>query len=242
MNDRHPARRPDGSAPGLARERLAAVGFMASLVSHRARNQLSTIRAALELLEAGLERNLSAEYRSTLLRELDALVCDFNLGVDMVRCDFGPLEALASREVVAGAFEAFAPYAERRGVALEWPADTGPDALVADRRLVRLVLLNLLRNAAQACEGRPSGRVRVRTEISGGRSVIWVEDNGPGIAAGLRDRLLLEPVSGWGGAGLGLLLCRDAMIVMEGSIQCASPKGAPGGLFRLDFALPKPVL
>jgi signal transduction histidine kinase len=239
MNTRKPPGENRLNSIESARDRLAAAGFMASLISHRARNRLSTLRAALELLDAGLERNLSAEYRSTLLRELDALVDDFNLGVDMVRSDFGPLEALSAKEAVEGAMEAFGAFAERRGIALEFRAAAPEHALVGDRRLVRLVLLNLLRNAAQALEGVPSGKVGVRTEIECGRLAIWVEDNGPGIGGDVHDRLLLEPVSVWGGTGLGLILCRDAMTIMEGAIRCASAKGAPGARFRLEFGIPK---
>jgi len=43
-----------GGGDALARERLAAVAYVASLIGHEARGRLATLRAALELLEAGM--------------------------------------------------------------------------------------------------------------------------------------------------------------------------------------------
>jgi signal transduction histidine kinase len=231
-------RNPDGKRKtdaGAARDRLAAVGFIASLLGHRARNQLATIRAALELLHAGMEANMTPEYRATVLREVDALVGDFNLGVDMVRCDYGPLQGLSAQAAIDEALLEFAPLAQRRGVRLERRFDPAADRMRSDPRLLRLVLLNLLRNSLRAVDGVPAPIVAIRTETAEGRCIVEVEDNGPGVAAELRGRLFAEPVTGWGGTGLGLVLCRDAMTVMEGTIRYCPPAGAAGARFRLDF-------
>jgi signal transduction histidine kinase len=235
MSKRSPGSRPNAD-PGLARDRLAAVGFIASLLSHRARNKLATIRAALELLDAGMEKNMPPEYRAALLQEMDALVGDFNLGVDMVRCEFGLLEDLSAKAVIGGVLEEFGPAAQRCAIRLEHRFDPEVDRVWADRRLLRLVLLNLLRNSLQALDGADAPAITVRTESADGRCAVGVDDNGPGIPAGLHERIFVESVTGWGGTGLGLVLCRDAMTVMGGGIRYATPKGAAGARFRLDFA------
>jgi signal transduction histidine kinase len=225
-----------------AQDRLAAVGFIASLVGHRARNRLATIRAALELLDAGMEANMAPAYRAALLRELDDFVGDFNLGLDMVRCDFGPLVDLSARASIEGVLGEFGPLAQRQGVRLGSRFDPAADRVLCDRRLLRLVLLNLLRNSIQALEGVSDPAIAVRTESSGGRCAIEVEDNGPGIPADLRDRLLTDPSPGRGGTGLGLVLCRDAMTIMGGTIHLATPVGEAGARFRLEFSAKNPIL
>jgi C4-dicarboxylate-specific signal transduction histidine kinase len=234
------SRRDEGGSPksdaAAARSRLAAVAFVASLLGHRARNQLATIRAALELLNAGMEANMPPEYRATLLREMDALVGDFNLGIDAIRGEFGCLERMPAREAIDEVLREFAPSAERAGVRLERRFDPAGGTVLADAGLLRLVLLNLLRNSLQALGGVAAPVVAVSTESAGGRCAVEVEDNGPGVAAGLRARLFVEPVTGWGGTGLGLVLCRDAMTVMGGTIRLVKMSKGNGARFRADFA------
>lgn len=229
MSKRSPGPMPKADVRA-AQGRLAAVGFIASLVGHRARNRLATIRAALELLDAGMEANMPPAYRAALLQELDDFVGDFNLGLDMVRCDFGPLEDLSARAVIDGVLKEFGPLAQRQRVRLESRFDPAADRIHCDRRLLRLVLLNLIRNSIQALDGVGDPSIAVRTESSGGRCAIEVEDNGPGVPADLRDRLLTDSSPGRGGTGLGLVLCRDAMTIMGGTIRFSTPVGGAGAL------------
>ena len=219
-----------------ARDRLAAVAFVASLLGHRARNQLATIRAALELLNAGMEANMPPEYRAALLREMDALIGDFNLGIDTIRCDFGRLQRMPAQEAIGEVLAEFEPFAERAGVRLERRFDPAEGTILADFGLLRLALLNLLRNSLHALGGVAAPVVAVSAVSAGGRCSVEVEDNGPGVPGELRARLFLEPVTGWGGTGLGLILCRDAMTVMGGTIRVAGPSKGIGARFLMDFA------
>jgi signal transduction histidine kinase len=220
-----------------SRDRLDTVGFFASLITHRTRNRLATIRAALEVLEAGREADLSAELRATLVQQMNSVLDDFNLGADMVRCHFGMNETVSVREVADRALADFQPGAGREGILVS-PAYGSADRALADRRLLRLALLNLLRNAADSMAGAERPRIALSTMTQNGWLHIDVEDNGPGVPVEMHDRLLLEPVAASeGGSGLGLTLCRDAMTVMGGSIHYLTPKGRAGGHFRLSLPL-----
>ena len=220
-----------------ARDRLAAVGFVASLISHRARNRLATLRGGLELVQAGLECNLSQEYRDALLKEFDELVSDLNLGLEMVRCNFDTVGPVSAREVVGEAARFFGPGALRHGIILAVECGHESDRILADRQLLRLTLLNLLRNSSQALDGRPGPMITVRTTDEDGSLRVEVEDNGPGVPAEIHDRLFLGPVTGGHGTGLGLVLCRDAMTLMQGSVRYATPKGEPGARFHVRLPL-----
>jgi signal transduction histidine kinase len=224
-----------------ARDRLAAVGFIASLVGHPVRNRLAGVRAVLELLDAGMEQSLSSEHRATVLREFNAFIDNFNLGIEMVRCDFGRVEEVSAREVVGEAVDLFRPAAERAGIAIELDCAAGADRVWVDRALLRQSILNLLRNAAEALGATAGRRITLKTGNEPGRRWIEVADNGPGVPARLHDRLFREAVTGWpGGTGLGLSLCRDAMTLMDGSIDYLTPKGAPGARFRLNVPAKNP--
>jgi signal transduction histidine kinase len=233
MNDFPPDEIP-GGGDAWARDRLAAVAFVASLISHDARNRLASVRSALELIEAGLEGNLSAEYRASLLREFNDFIGDFNLGLEMIRCHGGPEERASVRAIVGEAVETFRPYASRSGIEIATEFGHADDAIRIDRRLLRLTLLNLMRNAAEAMEGTPVPRIVLRTADEGGWLHLEVEDNGPGVPAKIHDKFFLRAADTASGAGLGLSLCRDALVVMGGSIRYLTPKGRRGAHFRVS--------
>jgi len=224
-----------------ARDRLATVGFIASLVAHPVRNRLAGVRAVLELLDAGLENGLSPEHRATVLREFNAFIDNFNLGIEMIRCDFGRVEDVSAREVLDEAVKLFRPAAEGTGIAIEMDCASGDDRVCVDRALLRQSILNLLRNAAEALGATAGRRITLKTGTEQGRWWVEVADNGPGVPARLHDRLFREAVTGWpGGTGLGLSLCRDAMTLMDGSIEYLTPKGMPGARFRLNVPAKTP--
>jgi two-component system, NtrC family, sensor histidine kinase AtoS len=217
-----------------ARDRLATVGFMAELIGHKARNRLASFRSVLELLQEGWEKNLSAEHRQSVFRQFEAFVGDFNFGLDLVRCDFGRNETFSVPEV---ADEAAAYFRARHpDVAISTEYGAGLKPVSADRRLLRLLLLNLLRNAVEVAPAGAAAKITVRGAPTATGVRIEVEDNGPGVAAALRGRLFHEPVTTReDGTGLGLLLCRDAATVLGGSIALVTPPGVPGACFRLEL-------
>ncbi len=226
--------------PSLARakDRLAAAGFVGSLVGHDARNRLASVRAALELLEAGLERSLTAEHRTMLLSQFDEFVDDFNLRIDMARGDGGPAEALSARELIGAIVESFRSHAARRGIALEVHFGHARDPIRADRRLLRLAILNILRNAAEALEGAAAPRIELVTADDPERLRVDIRDNGPGVPRALAERLFREPSGGREpAAGLGLVITRDALIVMGGSVEYRPDSALGGGCFRLSLPL-----
>lgn len=134
----------------------------------------------------------------------------------------------------------------------EWPADRVtldvllpadlPPVLV-DRDLLEPVLLNLLRNAAQAAlsaraPSQPAGSaaaVRLSFQRAGsGRTLIDIEDNGPGIAESLREEVFLpffttKP----DGHGVGLSLARQTVLAHGGAIRVEASQHLGGACLRL---------
>jgi len=142
---------------------------------------------------------------------------------------------------------AAAPFAEelRRLFAADWPADRATlaldiapvDMLVdADPDMLAQVLINLLRNAADAVpEGtKPEIALRFAGRRSG-RTMIEVEDNGPGVPEGLRHDIFLPFfTTKKKGTGVGLSLARQVLLAHDGTIEIET--GARGGaLFRMTL-------
>jgi signal transduction histidine kinase len=101
----------------------------------------------------------------------------------------------------------------------------GPEtAIRGDRDQLEQLLINLIRNAADAA-APVGGKVRVRWGTDESHVAIWVEDEGPGIA---NTANLFVPffTTKPGGSGIGLALCRQ---IAEGHNGTVSLDNRPEG-------------
>lgn len=133
---------------------------------------------------------------------------------------------------VAAIFKA-SPICDNLRFAIEVePQDLSIDA---DPDLLFQVLINLLRNGAEAaCRHSANPEVALRfSAASEGRTAIEVSDNGPGVPEALRQDVFLPFfTTKEKGTGIGLSLARQIVLAHQGSI--ALDAGAEGGAtFRL---------
>lgn len=106
-------------------------------------------------------------------------------------------------------------------------------ALDADPDLLAQVLINLLRNAAQAMAGSDAPRLALRLSTTGQATVIEVQDNGPGIPESLRQDVFLPFFTTRAtGTGVGLNLARQIIVAHGGAIDILDAPGG-GALFRI---------
>jgi CheY-like chemotaxis protein len=123
----------------------------------------------------------------------------------------------------------------RRGIALEDACSEGA-AVRARRDELGQVVMNLLRNAADAVElHAPAPRIVLRTSVEQNRSVLTVEDNGPGVTRSAAERIFesfytTKPRGK--GTGLGLKICRDVVSAHGGHIEVSATPGS-GATFRV---------
>jgi signal transduction histidine kinase len=103
-----------------------------------------------------------------------------------------------------------------------------------DRQKLTQVLVNLVRNALHATN--PGQKVRVTAERRDEGVVLAIEDEGPGVAAEMRDRLFQPFASTKGdqGHGLGLYMSKLIVVSHRGRIDLVDrPRGA-----RFEVVLP----
>ena len=114
-----------------------------------------------------------------------------------------------------------------------------------DRPAVERILTNLVSNAVKYSP--PSSCVTVVVEPSGDEAVLAVEDEGPGICAGDRDRVFeafyrshTEATSGTRGAGIGLAVVKEISDRLRArAFAEESPSG--GARVAVAFPLPRPT-
>jgi signal transduction histidine kinase len=123
-----------------------------------------------------------------------------------------------------------------RGGAARFAVQPPTLTLMADAGQLEQVLLNLLRNAAQATAGTQAPTVHVSARlIRGGRLAIEVRDNGPGVPGGLEQDIFMPFFSTRaGGSGIGLAVVRNLVQGMGGSVRHAKPANG-GAAFVLSF-------
>ena len=189
-------------------------------VSHELRTPIARLEFALELLDAkagdpALRRRIAAMEGD--VRELNDLVNEL---LGMARLDSE--QALRCETVdVAGLLEGAAAALPPGAQALAVAAGQDLGTVEADPRLLGRALSNLLRNAQKYA----AASIRLSAVREGGRLLIAVEDDGPGIPEEERDRIF-EPFyrldrsrdRATGGFGLGLSIARKAVLLHGGSL------------------------
>ncbi|HUF81542.1 MAG TPA: ATP-binding protein, partial [Burkholderiales bacterium] len=113
------------------------------------------------------------------------------------------------------------------------------DLVLVDRVQIQQVLLNLIRNAAEAMAGQRHGRLTVGAIRRDGQLVeVVVSDSGPGLDPAMAERLF-EPFRSTKatGMGVGLSISRTIVEAHEGRIWAdASPFGGASFHFTLPRA------
>jgi two-component system sensor histidine kinase DctS len=140
-------------------------------------------------------------------------------------------------EVITAAVELLKRDCQRRGVALEVHLAPGVPSVLADAVLIEQVVINLVRNAADALQARDgSRRITVSSRVAGDFVRVDVQDNGPGLQ-GRRVEQLCAPFYSTkaDGMGMGLAICRSIIEAHQGVLD-ASDAGSGGALF--SFSLP----
>jgi two-component system C4-dicarboxylate transport sensor histidine kinase DctB len=220
---------------GLARSsRLAAVGEMSAAVVH----ELSQPLAALRMFVAGTRKFLEkgdTETASENLNEIDFLQMRMASLTQELKRFARPgesrIEKIDLTESVRTAEKIVRPRFEETGCSLK--LDLPADPLEAETAPLRIeqILVNLLRNGADASAGEEAGEVRLRAERQGAELVVEISDNGPGVPEDLKERIFdpfFSTKTSSGGMGLGLAISMRLAEDLGGSLSVRSnmPKGA----------------
>jgi len=220
-----------GAAEGEAkRERLAAIGEIAAEIAHELRNALQIISANAYLAKQDLSKSapqLAKIERSARLAH--GIVDDL---MALARGEPAHAEPVLFVEIVLQAREDLpersAAYDDRiEPVELEVRAHQG---------LLSRCLHVLYENAIGASAPRvPNIETHAWTE--GGRVIIEVADDGPGVPADIA-ATIFEPLvtARAGGTGLGLALARRVVAAHSGTITLVpSAEGSSGARFRVEL-------
>jgi len=121
--------------------------------------------------------------------------------------------------------------------------DLRPAGVAGDAFLLREVLANLIGNSVDYTP--PGGHVTVKTGCSPEGTFLEVEDDGPGIPAAERERVLERfyrmPGTSGTGSGLGLAIVREIAMAHGARVEMGEGQGGHGCSVRLIFPSPAPI-
>ena len=222
----------------LDAERLATIGRMASSISHDLRHSLAAVVANAEFLcESKLtpaqREDLYAEIRVAVNQMTDLIesLLEFSRTRESLRPSYGDVRSAVERAV-----QTVKTHPEFQRVRVRITTEGLTEGWFDFKKLER-ALLNLLLNA---CEAVPAdtGRIDVGLRRAGEKLEIRVEDNGPGVADAVREKLFAPFVS-YGkenGTGMGLTVVQKIVQDHGGEVTMERTSTA-GTTFRIGLPM-----
>jgi two-component system, NtrC family, nitrogen regulation sensor histidine kinase NtrY len=112
----------------------------------------------------------------------------------------------------------------------------GSFPLLADPNLLEQVLINLVKNAMDAVEGRPDPKIEIYLQrLPSNKTAIRIADNGPGIPQDMLEQVFVPFfTTKKEGSGIGLSLSRQIMRLHKGNIEIYSAENE-GTVVSLTF-------
>ncbi|HYL86118.1 MAG TPA: ATP-binding protein [Candidatus Angelobacter sp.] len=225
------------------KENLAALGELSAGIAHEFKNALATISGYAQMIPEASPSD-SVDYAQRILeqtRNITHVVAEF---LKYARPLEIPDDRVDLEQVVERAVAEVAQALPQVKVSCEGSfGDVG-----GDEGLLRQALLNLVRNAAEACTlADGGGSVVVRGESTQGEDSglqhVTVSDNGPGIAPSTLPKLF-RPffTTKANGTGLGLAVVQKIIVQHGGHVEVRNrPEGGAAFIVTLPLARPVPV-
>jgi PAS domain S-box-containing protein len=219
-------------------------------VTHELRAPLSSIRAALEIMQGQMAGKIEEEETrmlNTALKNSDRLAELINSILDFSKLESGQMTVYPKphepAKVAGEAVEGLQPWAQKKRVTLTLQAPSGLPVVFADAPRTVQVIVNLLSNAIKFTPAGGSITVKLTKRAEGNQGFVEfaVSDTGPGIPKAEQERIFekfVQIAAGEmhvGGTGLGLSIAK-ALVHLQGGKMWVESDGQTGSTFL--FTLP----
>jgi signal transduction histidine kinase len=220
------------------KESLAVVGELTAGIAHEFRNGLATIQGYSKLFDLNALPEPYRKYVEGIREETESMSQVVTNFLNFARPAQLTLTDVDLGAVCERAAEEIRDDARALGGDVLISGEFG--TIAGDEVLLRQAFSNLLRNALEACTAaaRPP-RIAIESELdhASKQSRIAVNDNGPGIAPALRERVFRPffTMNKRNGTGLGLALVQKIIVSHNGRIAVGT---SPDGGASLQITLP----
>ena len=167
----------------------------------------------------------------TIEKRSSSLLTFVNAYRSLTRIPQPDFQVVGVRDLFSNVADLLQAQLRERGVRLEVSVEPSTLTATADPELVERVLINLVKNAAEALTGSIDDGRHPVVRLSGsidrrGRTILQVSDNGPGIVPEAIDKIFVPFfTTKKEGSGIGLSLSREIMRQHNGSLSVYSEPG-----------------
>jgi signal transduction histidine kinase len=214
-------------------ERLAALGELAAGLAHEIHNPLDGMQECLRYLEADPNRgDRVAKYFPMLREGLQRIASVMRQMLTFARSgQVTSIEECSASDIVDSLALMLRGRLGAERVRLTW-RKPGPCRCLCNRQALSQALLNLVLNAAEATNGSASPEIMIEAKCDSRCVYLAVEDSGPGVPEGTRDRIFepfftTKPVGR--GTGLGLSISRQLIRAVGGELELLQERSHLGG-------------
>jgi nitrogen fixation/metabolism regulation signal transduction histidine kinase len=213
------------------------------VLTHEIKNSLTPIASLAASVErsladgeAGVPDRQTRDALQVIQKRSDGLLEFVDAYRDLTHIPEPECKTVKAGDLFARVEQLIAPQVVGKEVRLRSSVRPEGLELIADPRLIEQVLINLVLNAVQAGAETQSAKIDLEAWIDeGGRPLLRVTDNGPGIAAEALERIFVPFYSTRkDGSGIGLSLSRQIMRKHRGDLTVRSRPGVETS-FTLRF-------
>lgn len=212
----------------ISAEKLATTGVLAAGIAHEVGTPLGIIRARAELLLDDIERGANRRALEAIVDQIDRISSIIRQVLDFSRVQPVELGRVDVAEAVRSALDLLSHRLRQQKVTAGADVPAGVPPVAADASQFQQVLINLVLNAGDACEG--GGHIEVTASAAAKPKCVRVEirDTGSGIEPAhllaVFDPFFTTKKRGEG-TGLGLPIAASIVRNHGGEISLASTPG-----------------
>jgi two-component system nitrogen regulation sensor histidine kinase NtrY len=223
----------------LREEERQAWQRLLRVLGHELNNSLAPIQSVAQSLETGLQRTRNGQDRDSILNDVRqglAIIRSRTEALGRFMAAYSKLARLPQPTLAPVDLFELVHDVAKLSVRVRLALTEGPHGIIrADRDQLEQLLINLIRNAADAAL-EMGGGVRIEWSRNGSQWEVRVIDDGPGIS---NPANLFVPffTTKPGGSGIGLVLSRQIAEAHGGSLTLENRRDQRGCIARLRLPL-----
>ncbi|MGG1660837.1 ATP-binding protein [Brevibacillus sp. NRS-1366] len=207
-------------------EKFQAMSHVAASLAHEVRNPLTAVKGFLRLIQESPEEHTKTEqYIKISLDEIqrtESILTEYLSISKPLKDRSDQINVSEQLHVIQ---EIMLPFANMHNVELDVQIYDTPVMIFANPDEIKQVLVNIVKNAIEACTDVPNGRVILSILMEKGNAILMINDNGNGIGMDESQINYLGSIyfsTKSSGTGLGLTYSYHVIHSIGGSVRVTS--------------------
>lgn len=204
-------------------DKLSIVGQMAAAIAHEVRNPLTTVRGLIQFLSKDTEDQKLKEFAPLILDELDRtnkIITDY---LTLVKPGNPDLKVLPLGQLIEDTIALITPYGSLHNASIHFDKDGINDQIIADEHHVKQCLINIVKNAIEATEGKEGLITLYKHSYTKNEVTLAIDDNGKGMSEEELQQIGLPfYTTKTKGTGLGTMVISRLIRDIGGNVQYES--------------------